>query len=57
MGWGLDSLLSYLIAGGVLLFFVRGYLKGLKKKEARWQAAAEKGKLFSGITVFRGQPG
>ncbi len=48
MGWGLDSLVSYSIAGGVLLFFVRGYLKGLKKKEARWHAAAEKGKLFSG---------
>jgi putative YpdA family bacillithiol system oxidoreductase len=47
MGWGLDSLVSYSIAGGVLLFFVRGYLKSLKKKEAHWHAAAEKGKLFS----------
>jgi thioredoxin reductase (NADPH) len=47
MAWGLDSLVSYSIAGAVLLFFVRGYLKGLKKKEAKWHAAAEKGKLFS----------
>jgi putative YpdA family bacillithiol system oxidoreductase len=43
----LDSIASYLIAGAIVLFFVRLYLRGLKKKERQWHAAAEKGQLFS----------
>jgi thioredoxin reductase (NADPH) len=43
----LDSIVSYSIAGAIVLFFVLLYLKGLKKKQRRWHAAAEKGQMFS----------
>ena len=43
----MDTLITYGIGGIICLFFLVGYLKGLKKKEARARAAAEKGKLFS----------
>ncbi len=42
-----DSITSVAVATALIVFFVRSYLKGLKKKEEQWQAAAEKGKLFS----------
>ena len=43
----MDSLVALVV--GVLLtaFFLRGYLKSLKKRDARARAAAEKGRLFS----------
>jgi thioredoxin reductase (NADPH) len=43
----METFLTFLIAALVLLFFSRGYLTGLKKKEKKAQEAAEKGKLFS----------
>jgi thioredoxin reductase (NADPH) len=43
----MDTLITYAIGGVICLFFLMGYLKSLKKKEARARDAAEKGKLFS----------
>jgi thioredoxin reductase (NADPH) len=43
----MDTIITYAIGGLICLFFVAGYLKNLKKKEARAREAAEKGKLFS----------
>jgi thioredoxin reductase/NAD-dependent dihydropyrimidine dehydrogenase PreA subunit len=41
------SLVAFIVAVVVTMFFVRGYLKSLKEREARAHEAAEKGKLFS----------
>src|SRR5215831_12143780 len=43
----MDTLIALLVGAAVTLFFLRGYLKGLKKTEARAREAVEKGKLFS----------
>jgi len=43
----MDTLITYGIGGLICLFFLIGYLKRLKKAEARAREAAEKGKLFS----------
>ena len=43
----MEALVTYGIGGIICLFFVVGYLKRLKKAEARAREAAEKGKLFS----------
>jgi thioredoxin reductase/Pyruvate/2-oxoacid:ferredoxin oxidoreductase delta subunit len=43
----METLISILIAVTVSSFFLRGYLKGLKKREEQARGAAEKGKLFS----------
>ena len=43
----MDTLITYGIGGVICLFFLMGYLKSLKKKEARAREAAEKGKMFS----------
>jgi thioredoxin reductase (NADPH) len=43
----MDSLITFAIAALITLFFVVGYLRNLKKKDARAREAAEKGKLFS----------
>ena len=43
----MDTLITYGIGGVICLFFLMGYLKSLKKKDARAREAAEKGKLFS----------
>ena len=43
----MDTLITYAIGGIICLFFLVGYLKSLKKREARAREAAEKGKLFS----------
>jgi putative YpdA family bacillithiol system oxidoreductase len=43
----MDSLITFGIAAAITLFFVVGYLRGLKKRDARARDAAEKGKLFS----------
>ena len=43
----MDTLIALVIAALVTTFFLRGYLKGLKTRDERARAAAEKGKLFS----------
>jgi thioredoxin reductase (NADPH) len=43
----MDTLITFAIGGLITLLFVAGYLKSLKKREARAREAAEKGKLFS----------
>jgi len=43
----MDTLITLAIGGLITLFFVAGYLKSLKKREARAREAVEKGKLFS----------
>jgi thioredoxin reductase (NADPH) len=43
----MDTLITFAIAAIVTMFFLRGYLKSLKQREARARDAAEKGKLFS----------
>ncbi|HKI26724.1 MAG TPA: NAD(P)-binding domain-containing protein [Candidatus Sulfotelmatobacter sp.] len=43
----MDTLITYGIGGLICLFFLVGYLKSLKKREARAREAAEKGTLFS----------
>ncbi len=43
----MDTLITYAIGGLITVFFVWIYLRAQKKKEARAQAAIEKGKLFS----------
>src|SRR6202158_1012675 len=46
MDW-LDWLITLVIAAALSLFLLRGYMKGLKKREEHAHRAAEKGKLFS----------
>src|SRR5260370_27102457 len=46
MDW-LDWLITLVIAAALSLFFLRGYLKGLKKRDELARQASEKGKLFS----------
>jgi thioredoxin reductase (NADPH) len=43
----MDSLFTFVIAAVVCLFFVRSYLKSLKKREEAARRAIENGKLFS----------
>jgi thioredoxin reductase/Pyruvate/2-oxoacid:ferredoxin oxidoreductase delta subunit len=43
----MDSLIALVVATLLTAVFLRGYLKSLKKRDARARAAAEKGKLFS----------
>jgi thioredoxin reductase/Pyruvate/2-oxoacid:ferredoxin oxidoreductase delta subunit len=43
----MDSLITIVIAALLCLFFLRGYLKNLKKRDEAARKAAEKGKLFS----------
>ena len=43
----METLITYGVGGLICLFFLVGYLKRLKKAEARAREAAEKGKLFS----------
>ena len=43
----MDSLIAFAISAGIILFFMRGYLRKEKHKEAHARAAAEKGKLRS----------
>jgi len=43
----MDTLITFGIGGIICFFFLFGYLKSLKKREARAREAAEKGKLFS----------
>ena len=43
----MDTLVALAIAAIVGIFFVRGYLKSLKKQEEQARASAAKGTLFS----------
>jgi thioredoxin reductase (NADPH) len=43
----MDTLIAFIVAAALTIFFLRNYFKGLKKRDALARAAAEKGKLFS----------
>jgi len=43
----MDTLITYGVGGLICLFFLVGYLRSLKKREAKAREAAEKGQLFS----------
>jgi thioredoxin reductase/NAD-dependent dihydropyrimidine dehydrogenase PreA subunit len=43
----MDTLIALIVAAVIGSFFLRGYLKGLKKREEQALQSAEKGKLFS----------
>jgi thioredoxin reductase (NADPH) len=43
----MDTLIAFIVAAALTLFFLRGYFKSLKKRDQLARAAAEKGKLFS----------
>ena len=43
----MDTLIAFIIAAALTLFFLRGYLKSLRKKDEEFRKSAEKGKLFS----------
>ena len=43
----METLITLIIGAAATLFFMRGYLKDLKKREVRAQEAAEKGKVYS----------
>lgn len=43
----METLITLVIAAVVSLFFLRGYLKGLKKRDELARKAIEKGKMFS----------
>src|ERR1035438_9882002 len=43
----MDTLVTLVIAAALVLYFVRGYLKELNKKEEQARHATEKGKAFS----------
>ncbi|HXO37388.1 MAG TPA: 4Fe-4S dicluster-binding protein, partial [Candidatus Acidoferrum sp.] len=43
----MESLIAFVFAAMLTLFFVLNYVKGMKRKEAAAHASAEMGKLFS----------
>ncbi len=43
----MDTLIAFMVAAVLTLFFLRGYQKRLKEREARAREASERGKLFS----------
>ena len=43
----MDTLITFVLAALICSLFVAGYLKSLKKRDARAREAVEKGKLFS----------
>ena len=43
----MESLVAIVVAAVITLLFVRGYLKGLKKRDEEARKSAEKGKLYS----------
>ena len=43
----MNTLIALVVATVITLFFLRGYLKGLKERDKRARAALEKGRLFS----------
>ena len=48
----MDTLIAFIVAAALTLFFLRNYFKRLKDRDAKARAAAEKGKA-----VFRGAQG
>src|SRR5215468_66359 len=43
----MDTLIAFVVAAALTLFFLRGYFKSLKERDAKARASAEKGRLFS----------
>jgi putative YpdA family bacillithiol system oxidoreductase len=43
----MDTLIAFIVAAALTLFFLRRYFKSLKQRDEKAHAAAEKGKLFS----------
>src|SRR5438309_10195692 len=43
----MDTLIAFIVAAALTLFFLRNYFKGIKERDAKARAAAEKGKLFA----------
>lgn len=43
----MQTLVAFVVAAVITMFFVRGYLKSLKARDQRAREAAEKGKVFS----------
>lgn len=43
----MDTLIAFIVAAALTLFFLRGYFKSLKKRDEQARTSAEKGKLFS----------
>lgn len=43
----METLITILIAAGISAFFLRGYLKNLKRRDEKARQSVEKGKLFS----------
>jgi thioredoxin reductase (NADPH) len=43
----MDTLLAFMVAAAISIFFLRGYLQKLKQREAKAKEAAAKGQLFS----------
>jgi thioredoxin reductase (NADPH) len=43
----MDTVIAFIVAAALTIFFLRHYFKGLKERDAKARAAAEKGKLFS----------
>lgn len=43
----MDTLITFLIAAVISLFFLRNYLRSLKKRDAKARQSAERGKLYS----------
>jgi|ERR1051326_8247523 putative YpdA family bacillithiol system oxidoreductase len=43
----MDTLVAFIVAAAISIFFLRGYLKNLASREAKAKQAAEKGQLFS----------
>src|ERR1700747_1628891 len=43
----MDTLIAFIVAAALTLFFLRNYFKGIKERDAKARSAAEKGKLFS----------
>src|ERR1700758_992033 len=43
----MDTLIAFIVAAALTLFFLRNYFKGIKERDTKARSAAEKGKLFS----------
>ena len=43
----MDTLIAFIVAAVMTMFFLRGYLKNLKKRDVQAREAAEKGKQYS----------
>jgi thioredoxin reductase (NADPH) len=43
----MDTLIAFIVAAALTLFFLRSYFKSIKERDAKARSAAEKGKLFS----------